>query len=149
MSMIDSFKGKNAFLSNFSVGPVTVFGLTFLTAEHAYQAAKTTSKEELQTVLAAKTPAAVKKAGRKLTLRPDWEEIKVSVMGRVLEAKFPLGQNGLSVKLMKTDPAHLVEGNNWGDTFWGCVQSVPGGPWEGSNHLGMLLMERRGILLTQ
>jgi predicted NAD-dependent protein-ADP-ribosyltransferase YbiA (DUF1768 family) len=39
--------------------------------------------------------------------------------------------------LLETGDAELIEGNDWGDTFWG----VCGG--KGNNFLGKLLMEVR------
>ena len=44
--------------------------------------------------------------------------------------------------LLETGEAHLIEGNGWGDTFWG----VSGG--KGENHLGKILMEVRQELQT-
>ncbi|MCH7737275.1 MAG: NADAR family protein [Chloroflexi bacterium] len=40
--------------------------------------------------------------------------------------------------LLDTGDLELVEGNNWGDRFWGRVSGV------GDNHLGRLLMQVRG-----
>ena len=39
--------------------------------------------------------------------------------------------------LLKTGTAELIEGNWWGDTFWGVFNGA------GQNHLGRLLMEVR------
>lgn len=36
--------------------------------------------------------------------------------------------------LVETYPSDLVEGNTWGDTFWGVCRGV------GENHLGWILM---------
>jgi N-glycosidase YbiA len=153
--LIDSFSGQYAFLSNFNGGQVEVFGCIFPTAEHAFQAAKSTRFEDLNKILAIKSASAAKRAARKFELRPDWEDIKVDVMRQVLAAKFfwPRGgaNNSLAVKLVRTHPHHLVEGNDWGDKFWGCVRppDVQNGPWVGANHLGILLMERRDQLIAQ
>ena len=46
----------------------------------------------------------------------------------------------LGEKLKATGDGQIVEGNTWGDTFWG----VCGG--RGQNWLGRLLMERRALL---
>lgn len=141
--LIDSFSGKYAFLSNFSKTRVSVFGFEFPTAEHAFQAAKSTKIADLQAILVCGTPTLARRYGRKVELRPNWEEIKVDVMRQVLAAKFALGSE-LAKKLIKTGGAHLVEGNKHGDEFWGCVTSAQGNtPWQGMNQLGILLMERR------
>ena len=43
----------------------------------------------------------------------------------------------LKEKLLATGTEELVEGNNHGDTFWGCVNG------KGENHLGKILMKVR------
>ena len=48
--------------------------------------------------------------------------------------------------LMLTGDKRLVEGNTWGDRFWGCVQETPGGVWVGRNELGRILMATRDKL---
>lgn len=51
----------------------------------------------------------------------------------------------LSERLMATAPTTLVEGNYWGDTFFGfCFDQG-----KGENHLGRMLMARRDILLAE
>jgi predicted NAD-dependent protein-ADP-ribosyltransferase YbiA (DUF1768 family) len=46
----------------------------------------------------------------------------------------------LRQKLLDTGSCTLVEGNTWGDTFWGVCDGV------GENHLGKLLMTIRADL---
>ncbi len=151
--LIDSFKGHYAFLSNFYPEPVQVKSILCASAEHAYQAAKTLDPAEREKILGAKTAAGAKKAGARCTLRPDWEDVKVSVMRFIIECKFPDIPQGapkthLSVRLWNTYPKSLVEGNTWGDDFWGCVKppDAPLGPWVGANMLGVLLTARRAQL---
>lgn len=43
----------------------------------------------------------------------------------------------LNAKLQETGDAELIEGNYWGDRFWGVCDGV------GENHLGKLLMRVR------
>jgi hypothetical protein len=43
----------------------------------------------------------------------------------------------LRQKLLATEDAILIEGNTWGDTFWGVCKGV------GKNHLGKILMAIR------
>lgn len=58
------------------------------------------------------------------------------VMLQLLRQKF-LGDEELRRKLLRTGDAMLVEGNYWGDTYWGvCFGS-------GKNMLGKLLMQVR------
>lgn len=74
--------------------------------------------------------------GQRVTLRGDWEDIKVSVMEDVVRLKFAHHPD-LRDKLLATGKAKLIEGNNWGDTFWGMVDG------RGRNELGKILMRRR------
>lgn len=54
--IIDSFTGEYRFLSNFYPSPITYAGLAAATVEHAYQAAKAQSVEDVGHVLDARTP---------------------------------------------------------------------------------------------
>jgi predicted NAD-dependent protein-ADP-ribosyltransferase YbiA (DUF1768 family) len=45
-------------------------------------------------------------------------------------------------QLILTGNEQLIEGNNWGDTFWG-VDLRTG---KGDNHLGKILMQIREVL---
>ena len=60
-------------------------------------------------------------------------------MDHFLRRKFAPGTE-MARKLLGTGNAHLAEGNNWGDTFWGTVNG------EGQNVLGVLLMRIRDEL---
>lgn len=49
----------------------------------------------------------------------------------------------LAQLLLDTGDALLIEGNNWGDSFWGVTRNGDG---DGANYLGKILMEiRRGL----
>lgn len=152
--LITSFSGEHAFLSNFYDCPFEVKGLVVPTAEHAYQAQKTLDPYARAGILQASTPGQAKRLGRTAPMRPGWEDgLRVEVMREILRWKFAsanaeLEMPPLSVELMKTGDKHLVEGNTWGDTFWGCVQPK-GNTWVGSNMLGILLMQRRAQLQTE
>lgn len=133
--MIDKFRGKYFFLSNFYVAPVEYQGIIYRNNEAAFQAAKTTSKE-VKEKFADLLAEEAKKLGRKVELRPDWEEVKTDVMHKICMAKFT--QNPLlKEKLLATGSEELVEGNNHGDKIWGCVDGV------GENRLGKILMQVR------
>jgi ribA/ribD-fused uncharacterized protein len=140
MKAITSFTGKYRFLSNFY--PVSAYfdGVNYPTAEHAYVAAKTLDIDKRKEIQAIETPGNVKRFGRSLSLRADWDNIKIDVMRQILKTKFCVYRSDTQVLawLLATYPAELVEGNTWGDTFWG--QSPVG---YGQNILGKLLMEIR------
>lgn len=133
--MIDSFTGEHRFLSNFWACAIPYEGLVYPSVEHAYVAAKVTDDEVRKLVQSCATAGQVKRLGRKLPLRPDWEVIKLLVMRDLLATKFT--EPGLQAKLLATGEHQLVEGNTWGDTFWGVCNGI------GSNNLGTLLMALR------
>ena len=80
LTKISAFQGKYAVFSNFYPCFVVYEGMIFPSAEHAFQAAKTTDRNERVAFAVCPTAKEVKALGRKIQLRPDWEEIKVQVM---------------------------------------------------------------------
>lgn len=134
---IDSFKGDHAFLSNFYRSSIVMHdGMEYPTVEHAFQAHKTHDMQERHHISQLDTPGKAKRAGRKVKLRDDWEEIKVAIMRGIVERKF-LDHRDLREKLLATGNAELIEGNTWNDIFWGMCRG------KGENHLGKILMEVR------
>lgn len=137
--MIDSFEGDYAFLSNFAPSPI--WGprdLPCATVEHAFQAAKAMSYMEALQVVKMPTPGKAKRAGRQVTLRPDWNESRINWMRLFVHRKFEIPL--LRDLLVSTEDHELVEGNNWNDTFWGVCRG------KGENRLGQILMEVRSKL---
>lgn len=132
---ITSFTGKYRFLSNFYPSPIVFRGRIYVTVEHAYQAAKAQSEIDRARIAAAATPALAKKMGRKVDVVSGWEGIKVDIMRECLEAKFQDPE--LLHWLIETHPSELIEGNTWGDEYWGVCRG------KGKNKLGKLLMEIR------
>lgn len=116
--------------------------MQYPTVEHAYQAQKTLNKTIRLAVARIGSAGAAKKFGRLIDLRPDWELVKVPIMRELIRLKFPVG-GCLSEELLATYPCVLVEGNTWGDIFWGICEG------RGTNHLGRLLMERRAQLMEK
>lgn len=131
--MIDTFRGKYAFLSNFYFSPIKVEGITYPTVEHAYQASKTLSKNWKEKVLARDDPRHAKRVGRLVPLRENWDVIRLDVMFVLVLAKFRQNKQ-LKEKLLATGNQRLVEGNWWHDTYWGICNG------KGQNHLGKILM---------
>jgi len=76
-----------------------------------------------------------KKRGRKVTMREDWDQVKIPIMEDLLSQKF--SDPVLAKKLVETGDSQLVEGNWWGDVFWGVCRG------EGQNNLGKILMKIR------
>ena len=139
-NQIDSFFGKYQFLSNFWPVPKGIYfeGHTYPTVEHAYQAAKTLDESEREQIRTQKSPGKAKGMGSRLTLREDWNDVRLDVMERLvyMKAKDP----DFSQLLRNTGDAKLIEGNTRGDRFWGVCDGI------GENHLGRILMEVRSAL---
>lgn len=136
MERITEFQGNYRWLSNFWPVLITVEGITYHHVEGAYVAMKTTDIEKRRDVARIINPGAVKRIGRDLKLREDWEKVKVRIMYDLLKLKFAPGSE-LATKLLDTKDALLIEGNNWNDTFWGVCRG------RGQNRLGILLMRVR------
>lgn len=136
--MVSKFEGKYDFLSNFYESPALYESVLYPTSEHAYQAAKTLSIMERERIRKARTPGQAKRLGKQVTMRPDWDEIKIGVMRNVLVSKFQHNSE-IRQKLIDTEDAYLEEGNWWGDTFWGVCNG------KGKNMLGLLLIQLREL----
>lgn len=138
MKRIEIFEGKYFWLSNFYMVDIMMSdGIVYPSTEHAYQAFKTNDIDKRWEISELQTSGQSKRAGRNLDLRDDWENIKISVMEECLTRKFlhpHLRQN-----LKDTGNCLLIEGNTWGDTFWGYDFNIG----YGANMLGCLLMRLR------
>jgi ribA/ribD-fused uncharacterized protein len=134
--MIEHFNGEYGFLSNFYTAEVVYEGIEYKSVEHAYQAAKSLDPAERNEVAMASTAGIAKKLGKHVTKRDDWDEIKLAVMFDLVMQKFK-NHADLREKLIATGDQELVEGNWWGDRFWGVCKGT------GENHLGKILMRVR------
>lgn len=144
-SPITRFDGEMCWLSNFMMmaNGIEMSGYVYPSLEHAYQAAKTTKKLWRKKIREAGSPGLAKKLGRQIpayAMRPDWENVKLKAMLWLLRKKF--SQPYFKKMLLSTGNRELVEGNYWGDTFWG-VDVKTG---KGENWLGKLLMKVRDEL---
>lgn len=137
--VIDRFAGKHWFLSNFFPCVITYCGITFQNAEAAFHAQKC---PERAAEFANLDPSAAKRLGRRVKLRADWEDVKDDIMAEILGVKFR-AHPGLRDKLLATGDKRLIEGNTWGDTYWGVSDG------KGKNRLGELLMELRDALARE
>lgn len=134
--IINSFSGKYHFLSNFSEAEVWLDGMSYPSTEYAYQAAKTFDARWRRKIQLAESPNEAKRLGRKAPLRDNWEDIKDEIMYKMVRQKFRQHAD-LTELLLSTGDAELVEGNWWGDTYWGVCKG------KGKNMLGKTLMAVR------
>lgn len=133
---ISEFNGSYKFLSNFSPNQVVFNGHRYQTSEHAFQAAKAVDEAGRRWVANAEGPGQAKFRGRRVTKREDWEQIKDGIMLEIIREKFSWSSL-LADMLLETDDQELIEGNYWGDTYWGVCAGV------GQNKLGKILMQVR------
>lgn len=133
MDKIEVFDGPHAFLSNFFEHAIEFKGIRYRTLENAYQAQKV--GEALRPMFITCTPGQAKRLGNKLRTVPDWNRKKVGLMSALLMIKFD--DPVMERLLLSTGDAELVEGNSWGDQYWGVCDGV------GQNILGQLLMAIR------
>lgn len=133
--MIAEFRNENYFLSNMYPCKVTYNGVTYECAESAFQAQKCNEKEMFVNL----SGFEAKKLGKRVALRPDWNEVREQIMYEIVLEKFK--QNKYLAKCLEwTGNKMLVEGNNWNDTYWGVCKGI------GSNKLGLILMRVRNEL---
>jgi len=136
---ISEFKGDYRFLSNFWHAPVVFEGMEYPSSEHAYQAAKTLDLKQRKKIALIAKPGDVKRHGKTIELRPDWEAEKLKIMYTLVKDKFTRNA-GLGKMLLSTGESELEEGNNWGDRTWGICPPRSG---DGHNFLGKILMKVR------
>lgn len=137
-AQINEFRGDYAFLSNFYHAAVRYHGNLYANNEAAFQAQKTLSERERQKFCIAHltNPAEAKRMGRNIDLRYDWEQVKLQLMYEICMSKF-MQHPELVDALLATGDCILIEGNLWGDRYWGMVDGF------GENHLGLILMDIR------
>ncbi|WP_163833197.1 GTP cyclohydrolase II [Spartinivicinus ruber] len=131
-------KDDYGFLSNFSLHPIVIDGVAWQSIEHYYQASKFLAADIIARIHHAETPQDAFKLSREYNkqVRPDWGQIKESVMKRGLRCKFNQ-HHQLGHWLVATEKILLVE-HSYTDAYWG-----DGGDGHGLNRLGELLMEVR------
>lgn len=143
---ITAFTGEYYFLSNYCACPITIDGLTYRSAEAAFQAAKCNAPID-RAAFCTVPPNVAKAIGRKIKLRDGWEKERDGIMADVIHAKF--SQNpALAQALIDTGDAELIEGNTWNDNYWGmrgCTRCRSEGT-KGLNKLGKILMAERARL---
>jgi ribA/ribD-fused uncharacterized protein len=127
----------------------------YRTLEHAYQAAKFNRDSVRDRIRRCKSAAGAKGMARYLINtardpsyvgREVWAATKNATMLTLLRTKFSAINPELVQALKETGTATLIEGNTWGDRYWGCVEE--NGNWVGHNWLGKLLMQVRAEVVN-
>ena len=149
----DGVEHKHRFLSNFwpcnvslpaeditlSDGNIlSLPKMDFESTEHAYMAWKTIDLKERDKI-ASFTAEKAKEYTHKedFILRPDYsDEGRIDTMRTVVEQKFSKRNPELRQMLLETKEASIIEGNIWGDDFFGLDLTTG----QGANHLGQILM---------
>lgn len=125
--------------SNFSSFAVEWRGRLWMTAEHAYQAAKFTDEDIIQKIFEARSAHDAKRVAHQHIhqVREDWDDIKLEVMEEICRAK--LAQHAFVEKRLREachlDYLDIIE-NSEMDPFWGW-----GPDRKGLNHLGKIWMK--------
>lgn len=138
MKRILFYEGKWYFFSNFSAFGFRWRNRDWMTAEHAYQAAKFDDVIIKNKIRDARSARDAKMIAKKYPdkVRPNWPEIKLGIMEEVVRAKVAQHPH-LAEKLLETSDAEIIE-NSPNDNFWGC-----GADGNGKNHLGRIWMKLR------
>lgn len=154
---ITTFRGEHDFLSNFYPCTLHYNGHVYNSVETAFQAQKCPSTVDkfrnmgVQEALRAGRrpiidPGEAKRLGRKVPLRPDWNDVKERIMLELLSAKFTENRD-LYQRLLDTGSQILIEGNTWHDNYWGACSCSNCVLQTRRNRLGFLLMGVRDALL--
>ncbi|MDB5175813.1 MAG: Swarming motility protein YbiA [Candidatus Saccharibacteria bacterium] len=148
---IETFQGDTRFLSSMFMVHNWLMsreGILVPASENLYQADKFLDDDHREYVLQARHGLASKRRAGELVergvpMRPDWDEVKVSHMARFTLHKF-VANPDIAGRLMGTYDQELIEGNTWGDNFWGVC---PPGSRNGQNWLGRILVDVRARLM--
>lgn len=131
-------KDPGGFMSNYKKARFFIYGRWWNWVEAPYQAQKTLNATEQEIIWQAKTNNDSRLLGQKVTMRPDWDQVKRQVMKECCLAKF-LQHPDLRKQLMETGGEELIEDTTiTNDMYWGC--GIDG---TGQNVLGQVLMEVR------
>ena len=131
------------FTNFYEKSPFNLDDCHWLTSEHYFQAQKFVGTPYFHLIRDAPRPRDAFNLSRDPLIshwrRNDWEDIKVDIMKKALNAKFTQNDD-LKDLLLRTGDRELVEHSPY-DSFWG-----DGRDGTGDNWLGKLLMELRSRL---
>lgn len=131
--------------SNLYRRPMVFEGVTYSTAEAAYQSAKPRKPEVREWLMAAPSPSLLAMAAHGLLpwdISPGWSQGRRDRMRQVVACKF-FQHADLAAVLLSTGDEEIVETGTVGNEVnrrWGRVNG------RGTNWLGLILMETRDVL---
>ncbi len=131
-------------LTNYYECNIVIDGVVFKSSEAAYHYNKFLD-EDIKKIMAKLTPDESKHVSRELKrfIRYDWEEIKYSVMYKVVLHKFIQNADCLK-ELLETGNMELIEDTTgWHDNIWGECTCNDCRELEHQNLLGKILMDVR------
>lgn len=139
--IISEFKGEYFFLSNYADSEIYLDQIYFKNAEAAYQSRKCPTHIAMYD-FAGLLPNEAKYLGKSILLRPDWDEIKLEEMKKIVAMKFEQNPK-LKKRLIATGDKRLINNNTWHDNVWGNCTCEHCKNQEGQNLLGEILMSVR------
>ena len=140
---VKTFDNEFNFLSNFYPSKIKYNNLLFDSVEHAYQAQKTNLLCEQLEFTKKISAGSAKYKGKEVTLRPDWEDVKLQIMTDLVSFKFK--DERLFEMLSLLNEYELIEGNYWHDNYWGNCYCPKCKEIKGQNNLGKILMNIKTI----
>lgn len=147
-----AFHSAHAWMSNFYPCRIDIQGITFSSAEQAFQYTRAIRLKDTHLaslIIRSNKASKAKSLGNSNTSStPEWERDRFDVMRHIVSEKF--AQNfELAGKLVSTGQDTLIEATM--DGFWGAKASITSksirdGSWMGANFLGKILGEVRNEL---
>lgn len=129
--------------SNFSSFAIEWEGKLYMTSEHVYHSEKFQDEEMKGLIRTTRSAHDAQKLAfaNKDKYRPDWDDVKIGIMKKILHVK--VSQHPyVKKKLLESGDRELIE-DSWRDNFWGW-----GPDKDGENHLGKLWMEVRAEVIN-
>lgn len=143
-----AFQSPHSPLSNLYIAPLKRNGITYQSAEHAFQHAKAVHCKEYvlaRAILNEPNPFDAMAIGKRVDITDDWPDCQLNVMSKILQAKLEQVP-AFSSALKSSEKHHLVE--NTRSLFWGAgtpynSDKIFDRTYPGKNKLGLLLEEIR------
>lgn len=145
------FASEASFLSNFSPSPIVEDDITYLTAEHMYQAYKcrqAAAHDKVSQILIAPSPLEAKRIADSVGETPEWRQARDAVMEKVILEKFRQNPK-LAQQLLDTGNLPLNEAthnDHFGIGVTLLAREIKDKAYRGANKLGQILVARRAII---